>query len=547
MILIDYMTQSTEPDFELIIEDYIKNTITIKAHREFLSSKSDFFKKLLYGNFRESETDTVILKANNIDIASDVILFLYGQDPNKDKLLDWKYLLEFITFKNYICIPIEEKLWSSINILPEHFDMLLDVVDMVGCDEITIKCINRNLPHDYNLNKFTKEMVNIMYMHAKQEQMAIHSLRFMEVWNFDEYQLQDFVTESPRSQNGEITDLDENIPINVCFSLDNKKLVTIVVSNYTNYIKIWDVNNGENIQRFNINVKTNVKAYMKNIQNIPVQGYYYFPLCFYSENVIMFGNYFNKNVIMFDLLTGDMTKICKCKCYTIKKTSKIELYTMAFSQNKQLIARNGKGRIKIWSINKNAPLHTLDDTISNKRDHYKCSDPDILCHSYYRRQSSLCFSPDNKILASHNNENIIKIWNLTTERVTKIINFDCQHTANIINNTHFFSNEILTVVNNYGGINAINITLDQEKIKFTINKIHVADDKQYMMSTVFFSYDKIITMFNNAKGMKNIKVWDSDGKNLLTTLTVKKGELFCFAFTDVDASLVERLKNFLEV
>ena len=536
------MLQSTEPDFELIIEDYTKNTITIKSHREFLSAKSDFFKKLLFGNFRESETDTVTVKANDIDIAKDVILFLYEQEPDKDKLLDWKYLLEFITFKNYICVPIEEKLWSNINIPPEHFDRLLDVVDMVGCDEITIKCINRNLPHDYNLNIFTKEMVNVMYTHAKQEQMAIHSLRFMEVWNLDEYQLQDFTTESPRS--GEITDLDENIPINVCFSLDNKKLVTVVVSNYTNYIKVWDVNSCKNIQRFNINVKNNVRAYMKNIQNIPIQGYYYFPLCFYSENVIMFGNYFNKNVIMFDLCSGGMTEICKCKCYSIKKTSKIELYTMTFSQNKQLIARNGKGRIKIWSIDKNAPVHTLHDTIPNI--HHTLSDPDILCHSHYRRQSSLCFSPDNKILASHNNENVIKIWNLTTERVTKIINFDCQHTSNIINNTHFFSNEILTVVNNYGGINAINVTLDQEKIKFTINKIHVADDKQYMMSTVFFSYDKIITMFKDTRGMKNIKVWDSDGKKLLTTLTVKKGELFCFAFTDVDALLVERLKNFLE-
>uniref|UniRef100_A0A6G6ACD4 Putative BTB-POZ domain-containing protein n=1 Tax=Borely moumouvirus TaxID=2712067 RepID=A0A6G6ACD4_9VIRU len=142
-------------DIELILMDE-KNQISIKFHKLVLYMKSPFFQKLFTSSFEEKNKSQIIMKIPDVDVCVDVIKSFYNIVVSKND--HWKYQLSNYLTKQYLLL--ECKLPEKLSIPENEFDDFLNITQSLEYNDELINLIADNLPHNYNLNNLSIELIN---------------------------------------------------------------------------------------------------------------------------------------------------------------------------------------------------------------------------------------------------------------------------------------------------------------------------------------------------------------------------------------------------
>jgi WD40 repeat protein len=158
---------------------------------------------------------------------------------------------------------------QTMDIPTEGFELLLDVIELVGYDDHTINFLNKNLPASYDLSKFPPELLNSMLKIATthtiisgryDSNIKIQNSEMNENKNMCHNNAVLSVCVLSRNQQIVSASADHNIKIwnknaelictltghtdyvhSVCNSPDDRYIVS---GSYDTYIKIWDAESG---------------------------------------------------------------------------------------------------------------------------------------------------------------------------------------------------------------------------------------------------------------------------------------------------------------
>ncbi|BCS83571.1 BTB/POZ domain and WD-repeat protein [Cotonvirus japonicus] len=136
--------------------------IKINVDRDILAQSCTYFNNLLT-KFQEQNSTIVKLTIPYANIARDVIEQLCNSNSIINDSTDIEYQLKFYKTCVFFGIEIDHKFLENIKVPCQCFDLLLDVIDIIGYDEHTIKIIVNNLPLDYDISTFPKSLIDEMY------------------------------------------------------------------------------------------------------------------------------------------------------------------------------------------------------------------------------------------------------------------------------------------------------------------------------------------------------------------------------------------------
>lgn len=147
-------------NIQLIIKDDT-DSITLDINKDVLCSKIDYFNKM-FSNFAESTKEIVPIIVPNAQIVCDLIgSKIYDRKITVDKK-NWKYILDLCKCQDYFGIEINNELMNDLLVPKEHFDDLLDVIDLAGYNKHAIMTIIRNIPINFNIRVFPSPLINKM-------------------------------------------------------------------------------------------------------------------------------------------------------------------------------------------------------------------------------------------------------------------------------------------------------------------------------------------------------------------------------------------------
>ncbi|AVL95184.1 WD40 repeat protein [Moumouvirus australiensis] len=135
------------------------NQMIIETNREILSQKFGYFEKM-FSSLREKIDDVIFIKVSNSILAYDIIISSISDYKIMVQDFEPLYLLEYIKCQDFFGIQIDKTCLKSVKIEPQYFDLLLDVIDIIGYDDFTINIVTNNLPDNYDFSKFPKELLN---------------------------------------------------------------------------------------------------------------------------------------------------------------------------------------------------------------------------------------------------------------------------------------------------------------------------------------------------------------------------------------------------
>nr|WBF71173.1 BTB POZ domain-containing [Megavirus caiporensis] len=137
-----------------------KKRLSLNLHRVVLFIRCKFFEKM-FANFDQQFENT--LEVIDVDIARDIIKYLYGFKLSIPD--DWEYKLKY-----YICCDyfgLDCQLPIDIKVSNDCFDNLLDLIEIIGYTDETIKTLADNMPSDYDITtlpiELVKELNNYIY------------------------------------------------------------------------------------------------------------------------------------------------------------------------------------------------------------------------------------------------------------------------------------------------------------------------------------------------------------------------------------------------
>jgi WD40 repeat protein len=294
----------------------------------------------------------------------------YGQKTNLGNFSESKHLLELIRCYNFFgkddAIRIFQLSIYDINVLEEDFELLLDIIDVIGYDDNTIKLINKNLPEKYDLTKFPEELLCKMLKLEKKyyivSESNINDDTTISVW--------DALTSK------EVNTLTDYRPGTIGVGcLSNNILVASLETDCN--IKIQNALTGEII--------TSIDNTCDVAQ-----------LCFSSDGKYLAYENETDDIYVWDVEMIRQVNILYSHNHNISK--------ICFSRdNKYIAVGTCDNIIKIFSIDEGFDIATLDD-----RTDYPCNIVDI------------CYSPDNKYIASVNDDKDLKIWNINDRLLVKV-------------------------------------------------------------------------------------------------------------------------------
>lgn len=141
-------------DIELILVDDSSQK-SIKFHKLVLYMKSPFFQKLFTSLFKEKDKSQITIKIPNIEVCVDVIKSFYNiYVPKNDH---WKYQLYNYLTKQYFLL--ECKLPERLKIPENEFDDFMNVTKLFEYNNELINLIADNLPHNYNLDNLSIDLI----------------------------------------------------------------------------------------------------------------------------------------------------------------------------------------------------------------------------------------------------------------------------------------------------------------------------------------------------------------------------------------------------
>ncbi|AKI79629.1 putative BTB/POZ domain-containing protein [Acanthamoeba polyphaga mimivirus] len=146
-------------DVKLILKDG-KKELSLNLHKIVLYTHCKFFQAMFVG-FEESTKKEIILNVQNVDICRDIIKEFYGfESPSVTRYQNWKCRLEYHICCNYFLI--DNKFPDIVNINKSCFDDLLNLIDKINYNDVTIRLLAKNLPSNYDLSKLPLELVKKM-------------------------------------------------------------------------------------------------------------------------------------------------------------------------------------------------------------------------------------------------------------------------------------------------------------------------------------------------------------------------------------------------
>jgi WD40 repeat protein len=154
----DPMTENLLSDLSLTLIDST-DQFTMNVHKIILYLSCPYFEKLLI-NCKEKYDSQITIKIENIYVAYDIIMLFYNQKTNLANLPNWEHLLTEFKCRDFFGFPLNPELLVDLIVPNEGFELLLDVVELVGYNENTIKLISDNLPETYDVANFSSELIN---------------------------------------------------------------------------------------------------------------------------------------------------------------------------------------------------------------------------------------------------------------------------------------------------------------------------------------------------------------------------------------------------
>ena len=221
-----YETFNTElfTDVTLILTDEHRE-IKLRLHKIVLYSACIYFKKLLT-NFKEKDSNEIIIIVPNAYVTYDIIMSFYGQKTNIGNIPKWKHLLESVKCKDYLGLKYDYFIIKGIRVPEEGFELLLEICELLDYHNDILKTIMKNIPKGYDLRKISIEL--------KRKIMEVHDYRIVsqshdnsiKIWNAETGSL---IRTLKFPGDGHV--------LSVSYSPDNKRIAS-QTSNYC--IQIWN-------------------------------------------------------------------------------------------------------------------------------------------------------------------------------------------------------------------------------------------------------------------------------------------------------------------
>nr|AEX62277.1 putative BTB_POZ domain-containing protein [Moumouvirus Monve] len=141
-------------DLSLEISDS-EDVVHMNVHKCILYSRNVYFRKILYGGFKEQNEDNITIWVENANFAKIIIESFYGKPL---PLFDgWKEKLMLYFMQLYF--QVENIDFPKISVSPEEYDEFIQVLDHfnypIGC----VNYIKKYLPKDYDLSKLPKHIL----------------------------------------------------------------------------------------------------------------------------------------------------------------------------------------------------------------------------------------------------------------------------------------------------------------------------------------------------------------------------------------------------
>ncbi|AKI80633.1 putative BTB/POZ domain-containing protein [Acanthamoeba polyphaga mimivirus] len=144
-------------DLELTINDGVNKLVT-NVHKIILYSSCVYFEKLL--TFGENYPNSIEILVPNTFVVYDIIMSFYGQKINSGNYPEWKIYLESYRCRDFLGLELDISDIKHLIVPEEGFELLLDIIELIGYNNETIRLLIKNLPEKYDLNKFPKELLS---------------------------------------------------------------------------------------------------------------------------------------------------------------------------------------------------------------------------------------------------------------------------------------------------------------------------------------------------------------------------------------------------
>lgn len=152
-------------DVELVLKDD-HEIITLSCHRVILCASIPYFDKLFsqQNAFKESNQNIVEIIVPNAVITKNIILQIYGQNHH---LHAWPYQLELLQCSNFLNCKFDYDFFRQLQVPKEYYNQLLDLIDSIGYTSDNIKLLVCNLPLDYDISGFPKDLLESMLIETQ--------------------------------------------------------------------------------------------------------------------------------------------------------------------------------------------------------------------------------------------------------------------------------------------------------------------------------------------------------------------------------------------
>lgn len=376
------------------------NKVTFSIDVTILMNGCDFFKGLLV-NFKEKDQESITIKVSNAYVAYDVVMDFSGviKKGNSGNLESWRHRLELIKCYDYWCMPYDSSLLKDLKVPPEEgFDLLLDVIELVGYNDITIKLISDNLPKNYDVYKFPKELIDEMIRLNKLYRIISSGHERITIWDALTGKLIKTIDKNDIEKDTfSISEIDaKSLGI---INTSDKKHVKYLINTMLRKYAIFNPNK-QQFEYGKIDVLTGAHIIINNRKQI----------CFSpnGENVA----YVKKRLSMFIyappinekvIVIADATS-WKSICETLD--CKIDILCVNYSLDNRTIASGDYyGVTTIWDAYTGKKIKSL-----------------VKVKKHFEAIECVCYTPDNLQIITADSSHNINIWDILTGKLIKTFN-----------------------------------------------------------------------------------------------------------------------------
>jgi WD40 repeat protein len=437
----------------------------------------------------------VRIEVPNTKVAQDLILS-YNKQKINFECHDTKYLLKMFKCRRFFCLENDVKLLYDTKVSPNDFHLFMEVVDEFDFinDKHLMQTIKKNIPLDYDLNKFSLEFINELQFNDYLIIAGSGDHR-IKVWDAYTGQLLNTLVDHTSDVRS------------VALSSDNLRIAS---HGLDHNISIWDAQTGKLLNTWN--------SHTKMILSV----------AFSPDNLKIASGSCDNCIKIWNAQSGQLLNVLN------GHTSSV--FSVVFSTDNLRIASGSLDHsIKIWDAHSGQLLNTLNGL--NMKHSVDCRE--ATSHTNWVR--SVAFSPDNLKIVSGSDDASIKIWDAYTGQlldtlIDPSLGSPKSHTRWIRNVA--FSPDNLKIIS---GSDDYNIKIWDAHSGSLLNTL--TDDTNIILC-VTFSPDGLKIASGSCD--KIIKIWDAQTGQLLNTLIGHTDWIYSVAFSNLIIHPIDvKLKNYI--